>query len=88
MRKLRLGNVKEPVQDCTVAAVDFKPRVISLKALDLPIISWDANFFLATQNAVHGSAASAALGRLAIMQTLRYHTDLLGHNMHFNKIPR
>ena len=34
MRKLRLREIKEPVQDHTVAALDFKPRAIWWKVLD------------------------------------------------------
>jgi len=34
MRKLRLRETKEPVQDHTVAALDFKPRAIWWKVLD------------------------------------------------------
>lgn len=87
MRKLRLRDVQERVQDCTVAALDFKLRTIWLKALDLPIISNDM-IFLATQSAVHGPAASASAGRLFIMQTLRPQPDLLSQNLHFNMVPR
>ena len=86
--KLRLREVKEHIQDHIVATLDFKPRAIWWKALDLRIVSCDVIFFLDTQSESMDQQQQHHL-RVCSKCRLSGPTQTCWiQNLHFNKIHR